>query len=1100
MLRACRGGPRPTPLQPYTWEPLGKGATFKKASLSDSGCTKTTVAADLMRKHGIPVDPNYLGERLEAANGAPMHVSGTVTLSGTFDPTGKSVYMDCLVTEQLSNEIIVSWYDAEAVGALTLVRRIVHTNPVPEDLSRSPSEIKAEIQKWLATFSCLSDSLPPVPMKGPPMEIKLVEGDIRPRKARTPVRVPLHYRPFSDELIDKAIEDGIIRPVERSSVSKFCARAFIVPKPSGGYRLVVDHSEVNKYIERPTHPFVAGNELIRRIPHTARCFAKLDALSGFHQIELHPDSRHITTFLHERGTFEYLRAPMGTNCSGDEWCRRSDDAVADLEGVLKLVDDILVYAENYDLLFERVKAVLQRCTDHGITLSRKKLEVGPKVTFAGFDISAAGVTPTSERTDAITKFPTPKSATGVRSFLGLGQQVAHFVPDYTAASGPLRELTKKSVPFTWGPDQAKAFEQCKSILTGDLVLRPFNPLLPTELITDASRSGLGFLLMQQDPVDKERHLVQCGSRALSPAETRYAVCELEALGCLFAVQKCRHYLLGMKTFELVTDHRSLRGVFQKELCDVENVRLRRYREKLQEYTFTVSWRPGKSNLMADALSRNPVSPPGEPEEVAGPCVCRAIRSGSGEGDPALAPLLAAAAADPAYQQLVQAVLTTINPSNLNPLLAPGLPADHPARAFDKVWKELSVHPTGLVVFRNDRIVVPVAHQQQILKTLHIAHCGMQKTRWAMSRDFYWPSFNKDVERTVSACDQCRRLLPSLPQETVRQMNDATAPMELVGSDLFEIGKHHYIVAVDQYSGYILAARLPSTTAAAVISTLRSWFNLLGRPEGLLSDGGPQYTSSEMQRFLAAHGIRHYKSSVAYPQGNGLSESAVKKAKHLLMKVREDMEAFEDALLESNNMPTAADISPAEMFFARRQRTSIPTLPGKTGLNVAHAVEGAQSRQETLTMEYAKIASGDLPQLNLGQKVSVQNIRGNRKGKWDETGVIVEAMPNGRDYVVQKDLGGRPTLNRRYLRALADVESPTAPLDPDGGTAAAPSGTDVENSAEVNPERELHHPDTAPPPRPQLAAARQSNRARRPTSCQSCVGCSSIKCLTCSSAF
>ena len=122
-----------------------------------------------MRKHGIPVDPNYLGERLEAANGAPMHVSGTVTLSGTFDPTGKSVYMDCLVTEQLSNEIIVSWYDAEAVGALTLVRRIVHTNPVPEDLSRSPSEIKAEIQKWLATFSCLSDSLPPVPMKGPPM-------------------------------------------------------------------------------------------------------------------------------------------------------------------------------------------------------------------------------------------------------------------------------------------------------------------------------------------------------------------------------------------------------------------------------------------------------------------------------------------------------------------------------------------------------------------------------------------------------------------------------------------------------------------------------------------------------------------------------------------------------------------------------------------------------------------------------------------------------------------------------------------------------------------------------------------------------------------
>ena len=102
-------------------------------------------------------------------------------------------------------------------------------------------------------------------------------------------------------------------------------------------------------------------------------------------------------------------------------------------------------------------------------------------------------------------------------------------------------------------------------------MRPFNPNHATELITNASRIGLGFVLLQLDPFEGNSHLIQCGSRSLGSPESRYAVCELEALAILYGIEKCRHFLLGMDSFTVVTDHKPLKGVWAKDLPDVQNV-------------------------------------------------------------------------------------------------------------------------------------------------------------------------------------------------------------------------------------------------------------------------------------------------------------------------------------------------------------------------------------------------------------------------------------------------------------------------------------------------------------------------------------------------
>merc|ERR1711935_45389 len=105
----------------------------------------------------------------------------------------------------------------------------------------------------------------------------------------------------------------------------------------------------------------------------------------------------------------------------DEWCKRSDSALANIEGIQKLVDDILVEGTNYEELFERTEKVLTRCLQHNITISLDKMEIGESVTFAGYRVSKHGVEPEEKRTEAITSYPTPASRKDVKSFLGLAQ-------------------------------------------------------------------------------------------------------------------------------------------------------------------------------------------------------------------------------------------------------------------------------------------------------------------------------------------------------------------------------------------------------------------------------------------------------------------------------------------------------------------------------------------------------------------------------------------------------------------------------------------------------------------------------------------------------
>ena len=137
---------------------------------------------------------------------------------------------------------------------------------------------------------------------------------------------------------------------------------------------------------------------------------------------------------------------------------------------------------------------------------------------------------------------------------------------------PLRLLLKKKNAYAWSKDHTEAMNTVKNIITGRQCLQRFDPNLETVLLTDASRKGLRFILIQTEtkPEGNENNLadvvtkhtakkipkgklVSCGSRFLASAKSNYAMIELELLAIQWAVQKCRLYLDRTK-FTVITDH------------------------------------------------------------------------------------------------------------------------------------------------------------------------------------------------------------------------------------------------------------------------------------------------------------------------------------------------------------------------------------------------------------------------------------------------------------------------------------------------------------------------------------------------------------------
>ena len=200
---------------------------------------------------------------------------------------------------------------------------------------------------------------------------------------------------------------------------------------------------------------------------------------------------------------------------------------------------------------------------------------------------------------AIQDWPQPKDVHELRSYLGLANYYRRFVKDYANIHAPLTDLLKKTSAFDWTSAAEQAFQASKAALSSAPVLATPDFDLPFTVVTDASSFAIGAALLQDQGTGLRP--VAYESRKLNPAEQNYAVHERELLAIIHALGVWRCYLQG-RHFDIITDHNSLKYLqTQPHLSP----RQARWLERLQEFDYDIQYRPGKDNVVADALSRRP---------------------------------------------------------------------------------------------------------------------------------------------------------------------------------------------------------------------------------------------------------------------------------------------------------------------------------------------------------------------------------------------------------------------------------------------------------------------------------------------------------------
>ncbi|XP_063888612.1 uncharacterized protein K02A2.6-like [Scylla paramamosain] len=946
---------------------LGKGAKHRTAAVADTGAQVCVAGAALLSS--LNIQPTQLQGRagLRDVADLPLRCLGScrcdIYLGGHatqqevyFVPSARSLFLSLSACKELG--LVPAGFPhhslptVQAVEARDTTAEPAQPPAKPATIPFPPHEEHVRrLEEWLLqhfSASAFNTTRSPLPvMDGEPHHIYLAPNAV-PYACHTPASVPKHWEDEVKAQLEDDVRRGVIEPVPAGEPTEWCARMVVVAKKSGQARRTVDYQRLNAACRRETHHTPAPFDMVSSVPK--HCFKTVaDAYWGYHQVRLDEESRSLTTFITPWGRFRYLRTPMGHCSTGDAYTKRFDDAIQGIVRKHKCIDDTLLYDSNIEDAFWHTYEFLATCAAKGITLKPEKFQFARReVDFVGFHLGWEEYKPTDERLAAIKSFrmPDKPSISDIRSWYGFVNQLAPFL-----ATAPImnafRELLKKPCgkAVYWDEHLQEKFRRaqdtiCQLAKDG---LAYYDKTRPTVALTDWSREGIGFIILQQFCHCSSAaapfccragwRLALCGSRHLTAAETGYAAVEGETLAVVWCLQKARLFLLGCPNLTIVTDHRPLTKLLgDRALTEVINPRLFRLKERMLQYRFQVKYLPGKRNAAADFLSRYPAlrSPTDADldedltEAVAAVVIATAEHEGHVLDESAVRK---SAADDPVYQLLLAKVLA----ADWHPHKAQEVAC---LRPFYGVRDRLAVSQ-DLVTYTFDqgcvRLVIPEPLRPQVAANLHAGHQGLDSMLRRARQCVYWPGLEGDLQHYRASCTSCETHAPSQPSETLVITPPPEYPFQSTVADMFQHEGHTYMVYADRLTGWLELAHFPhGATSNKIKSQMRQYFTRWGAPEQLSTDGGPNLASEEMSEFLKNWGVIARLSSAQYPQSNGRAEAAVKTAKRIIRANTGsggslDTDKTSLAVLQYLNTPLrSVNKSPAQLATGRQLRDGVPT--------------------------------------------------------------------------------------------------------------------------------------------------------------------------------
>ena len=654
--------------------------------------------------------------------------------------------------------------------------------------------------------------------------------------------------------LDQLLKDGKISP----STSPYGAPVLFVKKKDGKLRMCIDYRALNSQTIQNRYALPRIDELFDRL-HGAKVFSKLDLTSGYYQIAIDPKDRHKTAFRTRYGHYEFNVMPFGLTNAPATFQTLMNDIFRDMLDVCVIVylDDILVYSKNKEDHEQHLRQVLQRLKDNQLYAKLTKCTFfASSIEYLGHIADGEGLRPNPRLVQALTDFPRPKTLKELQSFLGLANYYRKFIANFSHIALPLTDATRNSTrsnlrPIEWTQPMQDAFDELKKALTSAPCLALPDPDGEFEVTTDASEDAkaVGAVLMQNG------HPVAYESTKLNPHQLNYSVHDKEMCAIMHALERWRPFLLG-RHFKVYTDHRSL--VHFKTQSNL-NQRQLRWQEKAADYDMEILYKPGKENVVADALSRIRIN-----------LIC---------------PL-------PTHSLRAQVIKGYRN-SPLGKLIKEVEKREEPTNRYTV--------ENGLLYYRTDefgpwRLCLPdIPYRKTVIHDNHdlaiAGHPGYIKTYSRIARTYYWPNMGKDIRKHVQECDACQRTKPSNhpPAGRLHPLPIPGRPWESIGMDFLgpvpksASGKDMILIAIDRLTK--MARFIPTNSSVTSKETadlfLREVFRHHGLPSNIVSDRDPRFTAKFWEALQKALGVQLLMSTAEHPQTDGQAEAAVKVIQKLL---------------------------------------------------------------------------------------------------------------------------------------------------------------------------------------------------------------------------
>ena len=727
-------------------------------------------------------------------------------------------------------------------------------------------------------------------------------------------------------------------------------------KKSGELRLCIDYRALNAITERDKYALPNVDALLDQIG-SARVKSTLDLRSGYHQLRVVDKDVPKTTFRTRYGSFAFKVLPFGVTNGPGRFMSFLQDAFKDMLDtcVVIFIDDLLVYSPDEEQHEKDLARVMQRLRELKLECKLSKCRLFREtVSFLGYELRPNGIAVQQDKVQAIRDWPTPTSAAELRSFIGLATFYRRFVKGFSKIGAPLFELMKKDRKFEWTDEARLAFEELKAELQRTPVLAVPRDDWTFALTTDSSDFAIGAVLSQTNPETNETRPVCFMSKKLSDAERRWPTHEQELFAIVRALTTWRHYLFGAK-FKIYTDHRSLQYLFTQPNLSARQIR---WIELFADFDIgnKFHYQEGKTNVVADALSRRPDLKPdkNEPRDVEArekrDRMMKQLMLQSYELNSAIS------ATEPNLIETIRAAYDD------DPVIGRDAPIGRKVRQLAKLTRRNELWYKEERIYVPDISIIKTQLMHEAHDAQHAGHLGTEKTVKLLSRSYVWPRMHDDVKSYVSSCMACQqnKSINQMPQGLLQPLPIPNECWQQCTMDLItqlprtQKGNDAIIVVIDKLSK--LTHVWPTTTTVGAVDLAKQFFReivrLHGFPTSIVSDRDARFTSLFWGELWRMSGTKLAMSTAYHPQSDGQTERQNRTLEEMLrafVSVKQDDwdEHLAAAELAINNSTQASSKeTPFYLTYGRHVKTpldlALPQSTNQSAVDVVDALRDAHA--------------------------------------------------------------------------------------------------------------------------------------------------------------